>query len=102
MNMLKLHKFIAYACLACIPIAFIVGGLSDSTLQTKKGINVLFLLGGIYLPFYCLRCAHTGEMTTYIGHKLYKEKEPILFWPLVGAYFLLAILLLLAPFIKHA
>ncbi|QHQ38592.1 hypothetical protein [Microbulbifer hydrolyticus] len=99
MSILKIHRAAAWICLGLFPIGFLIGGWEDSYEQTQKGIKYMFMVGGIYLPFYCARVIHLGRMPLigYPSTVLEKQRDPVLFWFLIGLYIFTAIVGVTTP-----
>ena len=100
MSILKIHKFAAWTCLALFLCGFLIGGLGDSQEQTEKGIKFMFMVGGIYLPFYCARAIHLGSVPL-VGYPVIvfeKRKDAVLFWSQIALYIFTAFIGLTTPF----
>ncbi|WP_067987551.1 hypothetical protein [Neptuniibacter pectenicola] len=99
MDILKIHRIAAYICIGLTPIAFVVAGLENSPEQTAKGVEILFMIGGIYLPFYCWRCVHLGFITELGGiEKVYKDEQPHMFWLLTSGVLVFSVVCISLPF----
>jgi hypothetical protein len=99
MDILKIHRIAAYICIGLTPIAFIVGGIENSNEQTADGAELLFMIAGIYLPFYCWRCVHLGHITELSGiQKVYRREQSFMFWILISALLISSAVFIALPF----
>lgn len=77
----KLHTTAAIICALLVPIGFIIGTVSESPNNTGRGGYYFFLVGSIYMQFYCLYRIEKGSIHVFsYTHKLERESEPLGFW----------------------
>lgn len=99
MNKLKLHNFSAIFCAVLVLISIFLAGWNDPEISTFGEKLILFSFG-LYLPFYCLRSFHLGEIfIPGSGSTVSKENEALMFWLSILLILWLSIVFLSVPFI---